>query len=456
MSALSEKAAKALGLLPPLDGEKIVVGFSGGADSVSLLTFLSEDCGWRDRITALHVNHMIRGDEADRDEAFCRSFCAERGIAFVCERIDIPALCGETSVEETARAVRYEALARCAEQTGSPYIALAHTASDNAETVLFHLARGCGVRGACGIPIARSYRERTILRPLLFCTRKDVEAYCAARGLPFVEDSTNNNTDYTRNYVRHEIVPRLERINPDFSEAVTDFCLALSEDEAYLEGETDKAFSRLSSPASAEKGFLLSLAPAIRFRVLRRMTEAAGSDCSRVHFDALEELLFHSTNGARIDLPGKVVAAVEDGFLMLCPEKTYRENAESLPEELPLHVGENRFSPHSLLFLSETPPKSTDLDRYRKEYPVFHTKGFSFAGAMPTLTARIPLSSDAYRAGGITRKLSKLKTALTLAERRIRPVVCAKGTPVWYPGFDRADDCKAEPSAVWITYFEKI
>lgn len=455
MLPFSEKAKKALALLPPLGGEKIVVGFSGGIDSVSLLVFLSEDCGWRDKLTACHVNHMIRGKEADRDEEFCRSFCRERGIAFVCERIDVPALCGNAAVEETARAVRYEALVRCAEQTGSSYIALAHTASDNAETVLFHLARGCGTKGACGIPILRSEHGKTILRPLLFCTRKDVEAYCDAHGLPHVEDTTNENTDYTRNYMRHEIVTRMERINPDFPEAVGDFCRALSADEAYLEDEAEKAFSRLSSPTAAEKDFLLSLAPAIRFRVLRRMTEAACSDCARVHYESMDELLCHPTNGARIALPGKVVAAVEDGFLTLCPEKTYRDRTESAPQEMLLRPGENRFSAHGLLLLSERPPTPGELARWETEYPVSYTKGFSFGGKTPVLTARIPHSSDAYRAGGITRKLSKLKTELTLAERRVRPVVCADGVAVWYPGFDRADDCKTDPGKVFITYFEK-
>ncbi|MBQ0010143.1 MAG: tRNA lysidine(34) synthetase TilS [Ruminococcus sp.] len=456
MLPFSEKAKKALAILPPLDGQNVVVGFSGGADSVSLLTFLAEDCGYRDRITAFHVNHMIRGAEADRDEAFCRSFCADRGIAFRSERIDVPALCGDAGVEETARAVRYDALVRCAEQTNSPYIALAHTASDNAETVLFHLARGCGTKGACGIPISRSEHGKTILRPLLFCTRNDVEAYCAARGLPHVEDSTNRNTDYTRSFVRHEIIPRMEHINPDFPEAVGDFCRALAMDGEYLEEEADKAFSRLASPTTADKAFLLSLAPAIRFRVLRRMTEAVGSDCVRVHFDSMEDLLRHPTNGARVNLPGKITAVVEDGLFSLYPEEVYRENTEPLSGEKPLHPGENRFSPHSMLFVAAFPPETAALDRFRAEYPVSYTKGFSFAGKEPALSARIPSPSDAYRAGGITRKLPKLKTTLTLTERRVRPVVCADGSPVWYPGFDRADDCKTEPGEVWITYFEKI
>ena len=138
---------------------RVVVGFSGGADSSVLMTVMAALLG-KENITAVHVNHMLRGDDADFDELFCRMFCEVRGIKFVCRRVDVAALSGGKAVEETARNAGYDALLSVARETNSEYIALAHTASDNLETVIFNLCRGSGTAGMRGIPFAHRLHTR--------------------------------------------------------------------------------------------------------------------------------------------------------------------------------------------------------------------------------------------------------------------------------------------------------
>ena len=194
------KAIKQFSMLEK--SHNVTVALSGGADSVSLLHILYE---LRDELgitlSAAHLNHMIRGDEALRDENFARQECEKLGIPFFCERADVPKYAKEhrVSTELAAREIRYEFLSNVSDGL----IATAHTASDNIETIIFNLARGTGLKGLCGIPPVRE----NIIRPLIFCTREEIEAYCSANRLSYVTDSTNLSDDYSRNKIRHTIVP---------------------------------------------------------------------------------------------------------------------------------------------------------------------------------------------------------------------------------------------------------
>ncbi len=193
-------------------GDTVVVGLSGGADSCALLHYLvsiREQMSLR--IIACHINHMIRGEEADRDQHFAEQFCGQLHTEFRLLRINVPeeAARRQEGLEQCARSIRYAFF----EEIAGAYngrIATAHTASDNAETVLYHLARGSGIRGLCGIPPVRD----RIIRPLITCTREEVEQYCARNEILFVTDSTNLADDYTRNKIRHHVIPVLEEINP--------------------------------------------------------------------------------------------------------------------------------------------------------------------------------------------------------------------------------------------------
>ena len=455
MSILSVKGRRMLEVLGvPLAGdapEGIVVGFSGGADSAALLHFLAVDMRLCSRITALHVNHMLRGDEAERDERFCRDFCSARGIAFEAVHINIAEISGGVAVEETARNERYRALTDCAARHGAKYIALAHTETDNAETLIFNIVRGSGLKGACGIPASRPCGIFTIIRPLLTCTRAETEEYCRENGIDYVTDATNSDTHYTRNFIRHEILPRLRRINPAAEDSLGNLCALLSRDSDFIEGEAQRFFASLADRRTAAIAALAELHEAVRTRVLARMYHAAGGgDIDSLHIRAVCDIMSGGT-GAKTELPGGIFAVVTGEDIAFMTRAGLEEAMRSKILDIPLVFGENRFG-NSLIFILREPDASAEA-RYG-DYPVHFAKAFCLNDGA-ALSARTAQPSDSYRAGGITRKIKKLRTELSLSERKKRPVICASGEVIWYPGFDMCDALKGESPSVYIYYFEK-
>lgn len=194
------------------DCETLGIGLSGGADSVCLAHILwanKELLGIKN-LKGIHIHHGIRGDEADRDLEFSRNFCEKLGIEFVSYYADVPKESEKTgeSIEECARRIRYSFF----ENSGCDKIATAHNLNDNMETFIFNLSRGASLSGLCGIPYVRDI----YIRPLLDCSRAEIEKYLKTNNLDFVTDSTNLCDDYTRNKIRHNILPVLFQLNPSF------------------------------------------------------------------------------------------------------------------------------------------------------------------------------------------------------------------------------------------------
>ena len=215
------------------DGGTVLVALSGGADSTALLHFLySVKEKYNLTILAAHLNHGIRGEEADRDERFCKILCEKYNIPFYSKTLDIPALSKQRGVSEElcGRDERYAFLGTLAEAHNAR-IATAHNADDNAETLIFNLARGSSLRGAAGIPPKRG----RIIRPLIEVTRAQIEEYCAENGLDFVTDSTNLGDEYTRNKIRHHVIPVLRELK------VSDY-LDIQADAALTAAETDYGY----------------------------------------------------------------------------------------------------------------------------------------------------------------------------------------------------------------------
>lgn len=308
-------------------GERVLVALSGGADSVSLLLVLQK-LGYE--VRAFHLNHCLRGAESDGDEAFCRALCAERGVPLNVGRCDIAALSQGKAVEETARRERYRLLEQAAE---GDKIATAHTADDNLETVLFHLVRGSGAKGVSGIPPVRG----AVIRPLLFAERREIEAFLRENGQDYVTDSSNLSDDYTRNRLRHSVLPVLRGINEQAAQAALRLGEQLRQDEACLGGQAERC---LQIALRADGAYLtapfLACHPAVQGRALREAARRAGMpmrDLAQTHIEALERLLSSADPSAQLDLPHGFTARREYEAFRIAPRACGVQ-----PEALPLTV----------------------------------------------------------------------------------------------------------------------
>ncbi len=213
--------------------KRVCVAVSGGVDSVCLLHCFKEQakkCGIT--LSALHIEHGIRGEESVRDMEFCKTLCDEWGIPLIVRRVDVPQLAKESggNIEKTARAVRYGAFHELLEEGEADLVATAHHADDVAETILFRLARGTGVSGMKAI-----MEYGGIVRPLLHVTRAEIETYAAEHHLPHVEDSTNADETYTRNYIRHTVLPAFEGIHGNAVKHLVEFASLAAEEDSFLQ-----------------------------------------------------------------------------------------------------------------------------------------------------------------------------------------------------------------------------
>lgn len=284
-------------------GEPVLCALSGGADSTALLRVLQE-LGYS--VQAYHLNHCLRGEESERDETFCRTLCTNLHIPLTVERIDVKAAArtGE-SIETAARRIRYERFAVVAQEKK---IATAHTADDLTETVLFHLLRGSALKGLTGIPPVRD----NIVRPLLYSTRNAIEMYLAALRQSYVTDSTNQSNLYTRNRIRHEIIPVLREINPEWTDAVIRLTQLLRQDENCLARQAEQLADTVWSSNGA---FLIEPLReadiAIRSRALRLLAVRSGMplrDFTALHMRLLEQWLASPSPSAICSLPHGFIA----------------------------------------------------------------------------------------------------------------------------------------------------
>lgn len=224
----------------------VCVALSGGADSMALLYALNSlKSELHFSLCAAHVNHGIRGEEANRDEDFVSEQCRRLNIPLYKAAYDVPAVCKQTGegLEECGRRLRYAFF----QGLDVDLIATAHNLNDRIETFLFRYARGSGGKGLCSIPYVRG----NIIRPLLDCSRSEIEAYCEAEGIPFVLDSTNDDMAYSRNRIRHGVIPQLKVLNPAFEEAALRCMETLCDDEDYLNRQAES----LLLSAKCENGY---------------------------------------------------------------------------------------------------------------------------------------------------------------------------------------------------------
>ena len=327
---LETQVQNSLNKLGVADGSHVGVAVSGGVDSMTLLHCL---CLLRGRmnleITAYHMEHGIRA-ESESDMRFVMAQCEVLGVPCVVERADVPVLAAKrcVSVETAARDARYTFL----DAQDADFIATAHQMNDMAETVLMNLLRGSGLGGLTGIP----ERRGKYIRPLLGVSRRQIEAYAKRCGIEYVKDATNDDTGYTRNYIRKELLPRMARVNRGAKRNIARTAALLAEDEAALieTARSSGCIEDTRDGAAVDIGKLKGLMPAVQKRVLRLAVEAhcGLTDIESVHVEAMRRLAQQGKSAKRVDLGRGVFAVVAYGKLMIgrTGEKRYNNPFRAL------------------------------------------------------------------------------------------------------------------------------
>lgn len=387
--------------------DRVTVALSGGADSVCLLYALCE-LGEKYGVTldAIHINHQLRGNESHRDEEFVRSLCEKLGIPLKVFRINVSEEAERSgeSIELVARNMRYELFYR--ENRG--VVATAHTADDNLETVLFNMTRGAGLNGLCGIPPKRDY----LIRPLLFCTRKEVEAYLSERNAPYIIDSTNLTDDYTRNFLRHNTVPTLKRLNPSVEQTVSVMSENLREDNDFLLSTAEKIYGICVREDKLDATLLAIQHPAVIKRVIARyLQENFAITVDALHLENCKRLL---ETGGRTQLKGELFAFSDGGFFFAKREQ---------------ERGDIRFS---------VSQKEISLQNTQKINNLLLKNAIDCAKINGSLTIRCRLPSDEIRLRGrnCTKSLKKLfnERKIPLELRDTLPVASDEDGVVWIHG----------------------
>lgn len=283
---------------------KVCVGFSGGADSTALLLLLWE-LGYS--VLAVHINHGIRGEEARRDQNFCENFCLERNIPIKVFEKDVPKIALERgiSTEEAGRFVRYEIFEKLLKEGEVDRVALAHHKNDQAETMLFHLMRGTGLRGLRGMePVRFPY-----IRPFLSVTREEIEAWLQKKGIVWVEDGSNYELEYSRNQIRHQVLAPMEQIRKGSIERMADTAVRLLELEDFLKQELEKQKGNCVKKEGGQIFILLTkfnkLHPILQKALVQECLEellGGGKDLEAIHIEQVCALAL-GRSGSRLSLP---------------------------------------------------------------------------------------------------------------------------------------------------------
>ncbi len=298
-------------------GDHVIVALSGGADSVSLLLALDELKNKLDiSLSAIHVNHCLRGKESDSDEDFCTDLCRRLKIELIKKSFDVMeyAQKNKLSTELAARNIRYEFFR---ENSYGKKIATAHTANDNAETVILNLTRGTGIKGISGIPPVRN----NIIRPLINTTREQIENYLKDKKQTYVTDKTNLSDDYTRNRIRHNVIPVLKAINSSLFATISSDSANFRLDDCFIRSESEKTYAICHIKDNQLTG-INKYHQAIRHRCISSFLNDNNIEVSHKRICEIDSMLI---TGGKINLHGNIYIISSDDNLLIkeiIPQKT--------------------------------------------------------------------------------------------------------------------------------------
>lgn len=421
------------GLIPP--GSRVLVGYSGGADSTCLVHLL-HSLGIE--LVAAHLHHGQR-PEADREAKLCQAFCEELEVPFVGGRADVPRMSKELRIglEEAGREARYGFFQQAAFQTGCALIATAHTRSDNIETILLNIARGSGLTGLAGVPEKRD----NIVRPLLIFSRDETRAYCTELGFWFHDDPANEDLTFSRARVRHRIVPELRAINPAAEDAISRLASVAGEEDRFLNSMAAAALEQAEVSFNGELKFLsedveaildretlAGLPPALFKRAIRLVAGVLGASLSSEQTDLVMKGVADEKKGSVTAEGGQVVVEWDERVIharQMGPTIPFRSSL-ALPGETSSDEFGWNLSAYEKAYSGEPPKRAsleTEIDSEKVKGPL-HFRALKPGDTMSPLGF----------AG--TRKLSDMcsEAKLTIAARARLPIICDMVGPAWAPG----------------------
>ncbi len=422
----------------------VAVALSGGADSVFLLICMkkiSEQLSFP--LCALHVNHHIRAEEAERDAEFCRNLCSENNIEFHLFEADVLSLAkkDKIGVEEAARNVRYSFFNKfISENPKYTYIVTAHNATDNAETVIFNMLRGGAGRAMRGIPPERS----NILRPLLYVSKADIVNALENNNISYVFDSTNNDTSYSRNFIRKEIIPKCSHINTSFESAIQRLNKNMRNDMDFFDEYVKEFCERNEITEKSKKDVFKNLHAAILSRVIIYMYSFLGNDLESLSYSHIEKIMEIINKENNIGMTYSLPCGID----FVCDRKYYKfKKAVSLKDKsfcVELNLGENRLpNSHAIIYLTNEKNDQNALS-VTNVYKLSIQANLTSAKINGKIFARNRRDGDFYRYGKMTRKLKKLfnDAKLSQEEKQTIPVICDSDGILWVPGFSVRDSQK--------------
>lgn len=419
----------------------IVVALSGGADSTSLLLCLKAlQSEYNIKVTALHINHMIRGKEADRDELFCKSLCESLNVDFVCERVDIPSLSKEykMSLEMCARQERYRIFEEVCKKINSKVVATAHTASDNVETILFNMARGTSLKGLCGIVPKRKVSDGVcVIRPLIDVTRLEVEEYLVLCNQDFVTDSTNLEDEYTRNLIRHKIVPELQKINPSLEQTASRMSKNIFNVCEFVETQSHNLFCNDVKQIDALDTF-------IKGEIIKIMFEKSAPKGAMLESVHIQSTLCEISKVARgeksislVSLPCGLCAYISDGKIKILSENEVKESFKTNEYLKPLCQCDNFVNDDKFLLRvcdgkENFPDKVSIGENVYKKY----NSATLYCDTIPhELYVKNKKGSDTILMCGMKKSVKRLlnEAKIPLEERNSLPVVVKNDNIIYIP-----------------------
>lgn len=431
-------------------GDKVIVGVSGGPDSMSLLHILIK---LKDKyglsLYAAHVNHSLRGIESDQDEEFVREYCRKEGIGFYSRKVDIGRISSErgVSTETTGREERYAFFKELKDELHADKIALAHNANDQAETILMRIIRGTGIEGLAGI---KPVRDGIFIRPLIEIARTEIEKYCEENGIEPRIDRTNSENIYSRNKIRLELIPYL---NNNFKCNIVDGLNRLSKiiekDNEFLELEAEKRYEAF---CSSKDGKVIISKDAFKehesvlTRIIRKSLESlTGSlyNFEKVHIYDIINIQKQGT-GKMIMLPRNVVAFNDYGDIALYLKDNLAKGTEKDENEYLLHEGTNIIKEKALIIkinMFENKGKVLfDKNSMKKYFDYDKIKGY--------INLRYRKDGDKFTPLGMSgqKKLKNVFIDLKIPqyERNFIPLICFGEEIAWIVGYRVSENYKVD------------